>query len=41
MSTRRFRTGLHPDQILLLPPTLNEWLPADHPVYSWSALVDE
>ena len=41
MSTRRFRTGQRPDQPLLLPPTLTEWFPADHPVYGGSALVEE
>jgi len=41
MSTRRFRTGWPPDSILLRPPTLNEWLAADHPAYRWRALVDE
>lgn len=38
---RRFRTGMNPDQMMLLPPSLSEWLPADHPAYGWSALVDE
>ena len=38
---RRFRTGANPDQLWLLPPSLSDWLPADHPSFSWSALVDE
>jgi transposase len=29
-----------PDQLLLLPPSLREWLPEDHPVYFVSDLVD-
>lgn len=38
---RRFRTGDNPDQLWLLPPSLADWLPANHPAFSWSALVDE
>ena len=33
--------GLRPDQPLLLPPLLTEWLPAKHPVYAWDHLVDQ
>ena len=29
-----------PDQLLLLPPSLREWLPADHPVYFVNDLVE-
>ena len=29
-----------PDQLLLLPPSLREWLPADHPVYLVNDLVE-
>jgi len=30
-----------PDQLLLLPPSLRDWLPEDHLVYFLSALVDQ
>jgi transposase len=30
-----------PEQELLLPPSLNDWLPADHLAYFVSELVDE
>ena len=29
-----------PDQLLLLPPSLREWLPDDHPVYFVNDLVE-
>ena len=29
-----------PDQMLLLPPSLREWLPEDHPVYFVNDLVE-
>jgi len=29
-----------PDQLLLLPPSLREWLPEDHPVYFVSDLIE-
>jgi len=29
-----------PDQLLMLPPSLREWLPAEHLVYFVSDLVD-
>ena len=40
-TTRRFRTGLRPDQPLLLPPLLTDWLPDKHPVYAWDQLLDQ
>ena len=33
--------GLHPDQGLLLPPALDDWLPAEHPALFIVELVDE
>ncbi len=36
--TKTFRP-YSPDQLLLLPPSLREWLPADHPVYFVNDLV--
>jgi hypothetical protein len=30
----------HPDQLLMLPPSLQEWLDPDHLVYFVSGLVD-
>jgi len=36
---KRFR-AYAPDQLLLLPPSLREWLPEDHPVYFVSDLVE-
>ena len=30
----------HPDQLLLLPPSLHDWLPDDHLAYFVSDLVD-
>jgi len=40
-STKKFRQGLHPDQVLLVPQTLRDWLDDDHPVFAVSDLVDE
>lgn len=31
----------HPDQMLLLPPSLQEWLPEDHLAYFLSDVVEE
>ena len=31
----------HPDQVLLLPPSLREWLPEDHLAAHVSDLVDD
>lgn len=31
----------HPNQLMLLPSNLRDWLPEDRPVYFISALVDE
>ena len=39
MSDRTFRP-YEPDQLLLLPPSLQDWLPADHVVYFLADLVD-
>ena len=36
--TKTFRP-YSPDQLLLLPPSLREWLPANHPVYFVNDLV--
>jgi transposase len=33
--------GFEPDQILLLPPSLNEWLPEDHLARFVAELVDQ
>ncbi len=30
-----------PDQVFLMPPSLNDWLPEDHPARFVSELVDE
>jgi transposase len=30
----------HPDQLLLLPPSLRDWLPDDHLAYFVSDLID-
>lgn len=38
--SRRFR-DYNPDQMFLLPPSLKEWLPADHLVYFVSDIVDQ
>lgn len=37
---KRFR-DYDPHQILALPPSLDEWLPSDHPVYFLSETVDQ
>jgi transposase len=38
--TKKFRQGLHPDQALLLPYTLREWMDDDHPALVVSDMVD-
>lgn len=40
MTTRTFRPS-DPDQLLLLPPSLRDWLPEDHLAYFVADLVDE
>ncbi|MEW6049068.1 MAG: IS1182 family transposase [Bacillota bacterium] len=40
MHGKRFRE-YSPNQIMALPPSLEEWLPADHPVYFISDTVDQ
>jgi transposase len=40
MPTRTFRP-YEPDQLLLLPPSLRDWLPADHLAYCVADLVEE
>ncbi len=40
MPTRTFRP-YEPDQLLLLPPSLRDWLPADHLVYFVADVVEE
>jgi transposase len=40
MPTRTFRP-YEPDQLLLLPPSLRDWLPADHLAYFVADLVEE
>ena len=40
MPTKTYRPYL-PDQMFLLPPTLQEWLPADHLVYFLDEAVDQ
>jgi transposase len=40
MPTRTFRP-FEPDQLLLLPPSLRDWLPADHLAYFVADLVDD
>ena len=40
MTTRTFRP-YEPDDLWLLPPSPQEWLPADHLVYFVSDLVEE
>lgn len=37
---KRFRP-YHPNQLMLLPPNMREWLPADHPVYFIDDVVDQ
>lgn len=39
-SVKRFRQGLHPDQALLLPLTLRDWLEENHPALAVSDMVD-
>lgn len=40
MKVKRFRRGQLERQGWLFPPTLADWVPEDHPVHTWSALVD-
>jgi hypothetical protein len=40
MKIKRFRHGTVAQQGWLFPPTLADWVPKDHPVHTWSALVD-
>ena len=40
MPTRTFRP-FEPDQLLLLPPSLRDWLPADHLAYFMADLVED
>jgi transposase len=39
-SAKKFRRGLHPDQVLLVPQTLRDWLDEDHPALAVSDMVD-
>ena len=39
MPSKEYRP-YHPDQLLLLPPSLQEWLPDDHLAYFVSDIVD-
>lgn len=41
MKTKTFRTGLSPQQALILPFSVNEWLREDHPVRALAELVDQ
>ncbi len=40
MTERTFRP-YDPDQLLVLPPSLRDWLPTDHVAYSVADLVEE
>lgn len=40
-STKKFRRGLHPDQALILPFTMREFMDDDHPALAISDMVDE
>ena len=41
MTTRKKFRPYQPDQLLLLPPSLRDWLPEDHVVYFLSDAVEE